>query len=91
MPRAFDVIVFGATGFTGRLVAEYLVARHGAGVGWAMAGRSRAKLEEVRRLVFDRLESGDVNALAEGLGRILESIDPARGRIEADSAEQRAD
>ncbi len=45
----FDIIVYGATGFTGRLVAEYLVAR---GVkGWAMAGRSAAKLAEVRDLI----------------------------------------
>ena len=29
--RDFDVVVWGATGFTGRLVAEYLLARYGAG------------------------------------------------------------
>src|SRR5579859_1827750 len=46
----FDLIVYGATGYTGRLVAEYLGQRYGVGgdVGWAMAGRSRAKLEAVR-------------------------------------------
>jgi short subunit dehydrogenase-like uncharacterized protein len=46
----FDVIVYGATGYTGRLVAEYLGQRYGVGgdVAWAMAGRSQAKLEEVR-------------------------------------------
>jgi short subunit dehydrogenase-like uncharacterized protein len=42
----FDVIVFGATGFTGRLVAEYL---HKSGAKrWAMAGRNAAKLAAVR-------------------------------------------
>ena len=46
MAREFDVIVFGATGYTGRLVAEYL-AQIGA-ARWAMAGRSPAKLEQVR-------------------------------------------
>lgn len=48
--RAFDVIVYGATGFTGRLVAEHMLATYGAkgSVRWAMAGRSRAKLERVR-------------------------------------------
>ena len=42
----FDVIVYGATGYTGRLVAEYLAQRYGVGgeVNWAMAGRSAAKL-----------------------------------------------
>jgi short subunit dehydrogenase-like uncharacterized protein len=49
----FDLIVYGATGYTGRLVAEYLGQRYGVGgqVKWAMAGRSRAKLEEVRDLL----------------------------------------
>ena len=43
----FDIIVYGATGFTGRLVADYL-GRYDHGVTWAMAGRSLSKLEEVR-------------------------------------------
>lgn len=49
----FDIIVYGATGYTGRLVAEYLAARYGVGgpVKWAMAGRSAAKLAEVRDAV----------------------------------------
>ena len=53
MSKEFDVIVFGATGFTGRLVAEYLNTRYGNGreVAWAMAGRSAAKLEEVRSTI----------------------------------------
>ena len=49
MVRDFDIIVYGATGFTGRLVAEYLV-QTGA-TRWAMAGRSQAKLAEVRDLI----------------------------------------
>ena len=44
--KEFDLIVFGATGFTGRLVAEYL-QRSGT-KRWAMAGRSREKLAAVR-------------------------------------------
>ena len=48
MSREFDVIVFGATGFTGRLVAEYLNNQYGNDVRWAMAGRSQDKLEAVR-------------------------------------------
>ena len=53
MARKFDLIVYGATGFTGRLVAEYLNRRYGSGgeVSWAMAGRCLAKLEEVRSLI----------------------------------------
>jgi len=47
--RELDVILWGATGFTGRLVAEYLVERSGAGqLAWALAGRNLAKLEALR-------------------------------------------
>ena len=52
--RDLDIIVYGATGFTGRLVAEYL-AHHYKGrkdaPKWAMAGRSLDKLVEVRDLI----------------------------------------
>src|SRR5204863_1650543 len=44
--------LFGATGFTGKLVAEYL-ASHAGGVRWAIAGRNREKLEAVRKDVGD--------------------------------------
>ncbi len=48
--REFDVIVYGASGYTGRLVAEYLSKQYGIGgeVKWAMAGRSADKLAAVR-------------------------------------------
>src|SRR5258705_986201 len=51
MPSSkFDIIVYGATGFTGQLVAEYLAAQYrGDGnLKWAMAGRSLDKLASVR-------------------------------------------
>jgi short subunit dehydrogenase-like uncharacterized protein len=46
----FDIVVYGATGFTGQLVAEYLAAQYNgdAGLKWAMAGRSKEKLAAVR-------------------------------------------
>jgi short subunit dehydrogenase-like uncharacterized protein len=47
--REYDLVLFGATGFTGGLTAEYL-AQHGpAKLRWALAGRSAAKLEAVRQ------------------------------------------
>jgi len=52
MTRTYDLIVYGATGYTGRLVAEYLARDYaGASLKWAMAGRSAAKLAEVRDLI----------------------------------------
>jgi short subunit dehydrogenase-like uncharacterized protein len=46
----FDIVVYGATGFTGQLVAEYLAAQYGNDrqLKWAMAGRSLDKLKSVR-------------------------------------------
>ncbi len=52
--REFDIIVYGATGFTGRLVAEYLAEHYAGREGapkWAMAGRSAQKLAEIRDLI----------------------------------------
>lgn len=43
----FDIVVFGASGFTGRLVAEY-IGQHYADRSWAIAGRSAAKLAQVK-------------------------------------------
>jgi short subunit dehydrogenase-like uncharacterized protein len=45
--RRFDLALFGATGFTGGLTAEYLAAHAPAGTKWAIVGRNRAKLEAV--------------------------------------------
>lgn len=50
--RPYDIVVYGATGYTGRLVAEYLAHHYqGKGPKWAMAGRSAEKLAEVRDLI----------------------------------------
>ena len=45
--REFDIVVYGATGFTGRLVAEFLASHHPE-LTFAMAGRSQDKLKSVR-------------------------------------------
>jgi short subunit dehydrogenase-like uncharacterized protein len=46
--RDFDIVVFGATGFTGALTAEYLARHAPANLRWALAGRHPGKLEAVR-------------------------------------------
>jgi len=48
--KKFGIVVYGATGYTGRLVCEYLNNQYGVNgdVVWAMAGRSQDKLESVR-------------------------------------------
>jgi short subunit dehydrogenase-like uncharacterized protein len=49
-PSKFDIVVYGATGFTGQLIAEYLAEHYkgDANLKWAMAGRSKDKLASVR-------------------------------------------
>ena len=44
--RAYDIVVWGATGFTGRLVVEYLMTHH-PNTRLAIAGRNEAKCKEV--------------------------------------------
>lgn len=46
--RKYDIVLFGATGFTGQLTAQYLAEHGGDTLRWALAGRNRAKLERVR-------------------------------------------
>ena len=57
--REFDVIVWGASGFTGKLVAEYLFNKYGSNndLKWAIAGRDYSKLELVRDEVANSLIS----------------------------------
>lgn len=69
--RDFDIVVFGATGFTGELTAAYLAEHAPAECRWALAGRSQAKLEAVR----DRLAAGNT-ALAELPLLLADSGDP---------------
>lgn len=84
----FDIIVYGATGYTGRLVAEHLAARYGVGgeVKWAMAGRSAAKLAEVRDeigaprdtplVVADASDAASVAAMVKRAKAIITTVGP---------------
>ena len=86
--RELDVVVYGATGFTGRLVAEYLNNQYGVNgdVKWAMAGRSQAKLESVRDemgisndvplIVADAADMDSVNAMVLSSKVILTTVGP---------------
>jgi len=68
--RDLDLVLWGATGYTGRLVAHHLV-RHGKDVRWALGGRDRAKLEALRaELEALRPEAADLPVL------VGDSLDP---------------
>ena len=82
--RDHDIVLFGATGFTGALTAEYLAQHAPEGVRWALAGRNRAKLEALsERLGVDvPLLHADVNdepslrAVAESARVVITTVGP---------------
>lgn len=76
--KEFDVIVYGASGFTGQLIAEYLAQQYGADseLKWALAGRNADKINEVVKasglaetLPVIAADSSDRNALDEMVAR----------------------
>ncbi len=81
--REHDVVVFGATGFTGGLTAEYLAAAAGTS-RWAIAGRSRDKLERVRErlggdvplIVADISDPASMRAMAESTRVVITTVGP---------------
>ncbi|KAL2164231.1 hypothetical protein VTH06DRAFT_3447 [Thermothelomyces fergusii] len=58
--RQYDLVVFGATGYTGKYAAQYITTHLPTDLKWAVAGRSQSKLEEVvaecKRLNPDRVQ-----------------------------------
>ncbi|WP_229402535.1 saccharopine dehydrogenase family protein [Micromonospora okii] len=79
--RAYDIVLFGATGFTGGLTADYLARHAPDGLRWALAGRNPARLAAVR----DRLADIDP-ALAELPLLTADVTDPESLRLVAESA-----
>lgn len=61
-PRQYDIVVFGATGYTGKLTAEQVTTHLPTDLNWALAGRSASKLEavaaECKILNPDRIQPG---------------------------------
>jgi short subunit dehydrogenase-like uncharacterized protein len=84
--REFDIVLFGATGFTGRLVAEYLAAAAAASsappLRWAIAGRNRDKLAQLGIappppiLVADALDPAAMRGLAERTAVVCTTTGP---------------
>lgn len=78
--REFDIIVYGATGYTGRLVAEYLAGSYAgkASPTWAMAGRSLDKLAEVRDLIGAPADTPLVTANADDVASLTAMCERAK-------------
>ena len=84
--RRWDLVLYGASGFVGRQTAAY-IARHGAGLRWAVAGRNAGKLREVLAglgpaaaeagvIVADAHDAAALDALAAGTRVVLSSAGP---------------
>jgi short subunit dehydrogenase-like uncharacterized protein len=82
--REYDVVLFGATGFTGALTAEYLAQHSGAELRWALAGRNRAKLEalaerlgvDVPLLHADVTDDASLRSVAEAARVVITTVGP---------------
>jgi len=84
----FDIVVYGATGFTGQLVAEYLTRQYKTdnSLKWAMAGRSLGKLKSVRDaigapgntplIVADASDAASLKAMAEQTMSVITTVGP---------------
>lgn len=84
----FDIVVYGATGFTGQLVAEYLTQQYKGdhALKWAMAGRSLGKLKSVRDavgapgstplIVADASDAASLKAMAEQTMSVITTVGP---------------
>jgi short subunit dehydrogenase-like uncharacterized protein len=83
----FDIVVYGATGFTGQLVAEYLAAHYRGDkqLKWAMAGRSMDKLKSVRDaidaadtplIVADAGDGASLKAMIDQTQSVLTTVGP---------------
>lgn len=90
MADRFDIVLFGATGFTGGLTAEYLARHAPARLTWALAGRNVGKLEKVRDrlaaidprlesmelLVADTTDPASLTAVAERARVVITTVGP---------------
>ena len=87
MSSKLDIVVYGATGFTGQLVAEYLAAHYRDGsLKWAMAGRSKDKLASVRDaigapadtplIVADASDAASLKAMLAQTKSVISTVGP---------------
>ena len=86
MKREFDIIIWGASGFTGRLVAEYLFKKYKSNdLKWAIAGRDESKLISIREdfldnsipiLIADSFDEKSLSNMAKRSSVICSTVGP---------------
>ena len=82
--RQYEIVLYGASGFTGKLVAEYLIAEHPQ-LRWAIAGRNQQKLEQVRRelgapdlpiVIADSNDASQLSEMARQTRTLISTVGP---------------
>ncbi len=86
--KSFDVVIYGATGFTGKLVVEYMQEKYGndEDVSWAIAGRSKEKLiavsedlkvgPNVPHLLVDSNDTDSIVSMVQQAKCVLTTVGP---------------
>ena len=86
--KSFDVVIYGATGFTGKLVVEYMQEKYGKdeGISWAISGRSEEKLNSVReelkvgsnvpQLLVDSNDTDSIASMVQQTKCVLTTVGP---------------
>ena len=86
--KSVDVVIYGATGFTGKLVVEYMQEKYGndEGISWAIAGRSEEKLNSVReelkvgsnvpQLLVDSNDTDSIASMVQQTKCVLTTVGP---------------
>ena len=83
MQREYDIIIWGATGFTGKLVADYMQQHYdGGNLTWAVGGRNQAKLDalqlgpDVDVLTADAHDQASLEELVQRARVVLTTVGP---------------
>ena len=88
MNKKYDFIVFGASGFTGKLVVEYVLKTYGfnSGINWAIAGRNKQKLLSIKAdldipnnleiFIVDSNDKNSINAMTKNTKCVLTTVGP---------------
>jgi len=66
--RAWDIVLFGASGFVGQMIAAYLATSGPAGLRWALAGRSKSKLDRLHAGLERRAGEPEVGVITADVG-----------------------
>lgn len=85
MSRTYDVVIWGSTGFTGRLACEY-IGKNYPNLKWALAGRKKSVLDEIKKslglkesvgvILADLADSPSIAAMASSTTVLLSTAGP---------------